>query len=90
VCYSRVMDNLITQRQLRNQSGEIMRALDRGQSFIVTRNGVPVAELSPIKQRQFVTRERIGEIFAEAPEVNQETFRADVDRLVDQSPSPRA
>ncbi|MGH9057763.1 MAG: type II toxin-antitoxin system Phd/YefM family antitoxin, partial [Acidimicrobiales bacterium] len=32
----------ITQRQLRNDSGEIMRALDQGESFIVTRNGVPV------------------------------------------------
>ncbi|MGH8923109.1 MAG: type II toxin-antitoxin system Phd/YefM family antitoxin [Acidimicrobiia bacterium] len=79
------MDNVITQRQLRNQSGEIMRALDRGQSFIVTRNGVPVAELTPIKPRQFVTRERIGETFAGAPEVDQERFRSDVDRLVDQS-----
>jgi antitoxin (DNA-binding transcriptional repressor) of toxin-antitoxin stability system len=32
----------ITQRELRNGSGDIMRALDRGEAFIVTRNGVPV------------------------------------------------
>ena len=30
----------ITQRQLRNESGEIMRELDRGESFIVTRNAL--------------------------------------------------
>ena len=28
--------------------------LDRGTSFIVTRNGVPVAELTPFRQRMFV------------------------------------
>jgi prevent-host-death family protein len=84
-----MVGKVITQRQLRNQSGEIMRALDGGQSFIVTRNGVPVAELSPIKQRQFVTRERVLEIFAGAPEMDENLFRADVDRILDQSPSPR-
>lgn len=35
----------ITQRELRNESGEIMRALDPGETFVVTRNGVPVGEL---------------------------------------------
>jgi prevent-host-death family protein len=44
----------ITQRELRNQSGEIMRALDRGESFVVTRNGVPVGELTPLRHEQFV------------------------------------
>jgi antitoxin (DNA-binding transcriptional repressor) of toxin-antitoxin stability system len=33
----------ITQRELRNSSGEVMRALDRGEAFVVTRNGVPWA-----------------------------------------------
>ncbi|PYQ81141.1 MAG: hypothetical protein DMG01_04830, partial [Acidobacteria bacterium] len=39
----------ITQRELRNDSGRIMRALDRGKAFIVTRNGVPVGELIPVR-----------------------------------------
>jgi hypothetical protein len=30
----------ITQRELRNNCGEIMRQLDDGESFVVTRNGV--------------------------------------------------
>ena len=47
----------ITQRELRNQSGEIMRALDRGESFLVTRNGVPVGALTPVGRRQFVSLE---------------------------------
>ncbi len=36
----------ITERQLRNESEEVMRALDVGESFVVTRNGVAVGELT--------------------------------------------
>ena len=48
------MGREITQRELRNDSGEIMRALDRGESFVVTRNGVAVGELVPLRRRRFV------------------------------------
>jgi prevent-host-death family protein len=44
----------ITQRELRNESGEIMRRLDQGESFVVTRNGVPVGELTPLRRHRFV------------------------------------
>lgn len=80
----------ITQRELRNESGEIMRALDRGESFVVTRNGVPVGELMPLRQRQFIAAEAAVAVFAGAPAVELERFRADVDALVDESPAPRA
>ena len=33
------MPKEITQRELRNDSGEIMRAVDAGESFVVTRHG---------------------------------------------------
>jgi hypothetical protein len=33
----------ITQRELRNESGDVMRALDRGDAFVVTRNGALAA-----------------------------------------------
>jgi len=46
----------ITQRELRNDSGEIMRRLDAGETFIVTRNGVPVGELTPLRRHRFVCR----------------------------------
>lgn len=61
------MARAITQRELRNQSGEIMRALDRGESFTVTRSGVPVGELNPIRPRQVVDRDVALAIFAGAP-----------------------
>ncbi|HXO50795.1 MAG TPA: type II toxin-antitoxin system prevent-host-death family antitoxin, partial [Mycobacterium sp.] len=49
------MTREITQRELRNNSGEIMRQLDQGESFVVTRNGVPVGELAPLRRRRFVS-----------------------------------
>jgi prevent-host-death family protein len=79
----------INQRELRNKSGEIMRALDRGESFVVTRNGVPVGQLIPLRPRAFVSAESVAAAFASAPDLERERFRADIDALVDQNPVPR-
>jgi prevent-host-death family protein len=79
----------ITQRELRNESGEIMRALDRGEAFVVTRNGVPVGELTPLRQRQFVAAEVALAVFAGAPAIDAKRFRRDVDAFLDQQPTPR-
>ena len=38
----------ISQRQLRNESGAVLRAVEAGESFIITNNGRAVAELRPI------------------------------------------
>lgn len=81
---------VITQRQLRNDSGEIMRELDRGESFIVTRNGTPVGELRPTQRRQFVPKPAVLAALAGTGRIDFGQFRADVDRFVDQSPEPRA
>jgi antitoxin (DNA-binding transcriptional repressor) of toxin-antitoxin stability system len=83
------MSREISQRELRNQSGEIMRALDRGETFVVMRNGVPVGELIPVRARMFVPAEQAVAAFAGAPRIDRRRFRADIDALVDQDPSPR-
>ncbi|MCY3662008.1 MAG: hypothetical protein OXH28_04170 [bacterium] len=79
----------LTQRRLRNESGEIMRALDRGESFVVTRNGVPVGELRPIRQRRYVPADEVVEMFVGGSPLDYEQFRADVDAILDQSIEPR-
>jgi antitoxin (DNA-binding transcriptional repressor) of toxin-antitoxin stability system len=66
-----------------------MRALSRGESFVVTRNGVPVGELVPLRQRMFVAAEVAAEVFSGAPRVDPERLRRDLDILVDQDPAPR-
>jgi prevent-host-death family protein len=83
------MRRQITQRELRNESGRIMRALDRGESFVVTRNGVPVGELIPLRPRVFVSADAALAAFAGAPRVAPRRFRKDVDAMIDQDPTPR-
>jgi antitoxin (DNA-binding transcriptional repressor) of toxin-antitoxin stability system len=79
----------LTQRELRNDSGEIMRALDAGETFRVTRNGVPVGELTPVRRRRYVARETALAAFATAAAIDADRLRADVDRHLDQDPTPR-
>jgi antitoxin (DNA-binding transcriptional repressor) of toxin-antitoxin stability system len=67
-----------------------MRELDRGEEFIVTRNGRPVGELRPIRPRRFVPKEAAIAAFASAPRIDYERLRADIDAVVDQDPTPRA
>lgn len=67
-----------------------MRALDAGESFVVTRNGAPVGELVPFSRRRFVAADRVADIFAGAPRIDAGRFRDDVDAVLDQDPSPVA
>jgi prevent-host-death family protein len=79
----------ITQRELRNDSGRVMRALDAGESFTVTRHGVPVGELLPAADRRFVARGAVLRAFSGAPALDAERFRSDVDSRIDLDPGPR-
>jgi len=88
-CYGAVMTREVTQRELRNDSGEIMRQLDRGEAFVVTRNGVPVGELTPLRRHRFVTAEAAVAMFRTAPSVDHDRFRADLDEIVSQDSTPR-
>ena len=80
----------ITQRQLRNDSGDIMRGLDQGQTYVVTRNGVPVGELTPLRRHRFISAEAAVAEFAGAPSVDLERLRTDLDRVASQGREPRA
>jgi antitoxin (DNA-binding transcriptional repressor) of toxin-antitoxin stability system len=74
----------LTQRQLRNESGEVMRGLDRGDTYVVTRNGVPVGELAPLRRHQFVDTEAVLSVFRGAPPVDLIRLREDLDVLASQ------
>lgn len=80
----------ISQRELRNESGQIMRELDRGQSFVVTRHGVPVGELVPLRRQRFIKAEAAVAMFHDAPPIDGERFRADLDERSRQDAEPRA
>lgn len=83
------MSSVISQRELRNNSGEIMRTLDRGEEFIITRSGVAVGELRPVRRR-FVGRAAVAAAMAGAPPIDARRFRDDVDAILDQNAEPTA
>ena len=79
----------ITQRELRNESGKIMREVDQGKAFVVTRNGVPVGELTPLHRSRFVSASAAVALFRTAPAVDYGRFRDDLDAVADQDVTPR-
>ncbi len=83
------MSSEISQRELRNNSGEIMRRLDEGEAFIVTRNGVPVGELLPLRRRRVVNGPALAAAFRSAPHIDYRRLREDLDRCIDQDITPR-
>jgi len=78
----------ISQRELRNDSGRIMRALDEGRTFVVTRNGRPVGELRPLRRDRFVSAIVAVEMFRHAPYVDGQRLREDLDEVADQEILP--
>jgi prevent-host-death family protein len=76
----------ITQRELRNDSAAILRGVERGESYVITRNGTPVGRLIPLRRRAFVPRDEALGALATAPVLDPERLRADLDAAVDQDP----
>jgi prevent-host-death family protein len=81
------MARSIPQRELRNDNAKVIAAVAAGESFVVTRNGVPIAELTPIRtrRRSVVPVAELAAIAKSGPAVNRQQFTDDLDRSVDQS-----
>lgn len=74
------MPETIAQRQLRNDSGEIMRRVEAGESFVVTRNGKPVADLTPHGDHPKKRRRTVGQMqedFRNLPPIDVEQWYRD-------------
>jgi prevent-host-death family protein len=76
-----LVSRTITQRELRNDSAAIMDAVERGETFVVTRNGTPVAELGPIGRRRFVPTAELKRKWANSPPIDYAAMRAEMDAL---------
>lgn len=79
---------MISQRELRNDSGSIMRRVQMGESFTVTRNGATVADLVPhdatsVALPRFVAVDVIAAGAAALPNWGAERFAADLRDLDD-------
>jgi antitoxin (DNA-binding transcriptional repressor) of toxin-antitoxin stability system len=83
------MTGEISQRELRNDSGRIMRALTEGETFVITRSGEPIGELTPLRRHRFVRAEAAIELFRTAAPVDYDQLRHDLDQIADQHIDPR-
>jgi len=74
----------ISQRDLRTRSKEIMDAVERGESFTVTRDGHGIGQLVPLRRRRrFVSRTDFAAVSASAPAIDLAGFRADQEAAFD-------
>ena len=77
----------IAQGELRNENAKVMDAVTAGETFIVTRNGEPVAELRPLRagRRTFISRAEVAALAAANVRIDRDQFRTDLDAVIDQS-----
>ncbi len=80
------MVKTIAQRELRNENAKIINAVAAGESFVVTRNGEPIAELSPALagRRTFISREEVAALAVAGVRIDRHRFRAELDQVIDQ------
>ncbi|MGE3284863.1 MAG: type II toxin-antitoxin system Phd/YefM family antitoxin [Pseudonocardia sp.] len=73
------MADVIAQRQVRNDNAEIMRRVEAGESFVITRNGTPIADLVPhaaVRKPRLTARE-LQERARRLPPMDRDTWYAD-------------
>lgn len=70
----------ISQRELRNDNADIMRRVERGERFTVTRSGKPVADLVPHQPGgppALLTLGELRQVFAGLPKVDRARWESD-------------
>jgi prevent-host-death family protein len=73
------MAESIPQRQLRNDNAEIMRRVEAGESFVITRNGRPIADLVPhgARSKKRRTGREMQEEFRQLPPIDVDQWYRD-------------
>ncbi len=86
LCYDFLVTKTIAQRELRNDNAKVIDEVVAGESFVVTRNGVPVAELLPLRslRRTVVPKSSIAMFIDTGRRIDAKLFRADLDHLINQ------
>jgi prevent-host-death family protein len=75
----------IPQKELRNQVGEVLRRAEAGEQFTITVSGRPVAELGPVRTRQWVSSTELADLWATPPD---STLKRDLEALGGQLTDP--
>ena len=72
---------VISQREFRNNSAAVMDAVEAGEVYHVTRNGVEIAEVRPVERRRRRTAEELVERHRRLPRVDRDRMRDEADEL---------
>ncbi len=72
---------MISQREFRNNSAAIMDAVEAGETYHVTRNGVEIAEVRPVARRRRLTAEELVTRHRNLPRVDHASMRAEADEV---------
>jgi prevent-host-death family protein len=76
--------NEVTVRELRNYGGQILNRVESGESMTITRDGTPVAVISPLRQPR-LSATALLENWKNVPLINADSLRRDLDQVFDMS-----
>ncbi|NKX88576.1 type II toxin-antitoxin system Phd/YefM family antitoxin [Nocardia coubleae] len=71
----------ISQRELRNNSAAVMDAVEAGETILVTRNGVEIAEVRPVSRRRRRSAEELVVRHRGLPRVDYAAMRREADEF---------
>jgi len=71
-------------RDLRNYGGQILNRVEGGESMTITRDGSPVALLTPLPQPR-LSAAALLESWKNIPRIDAESLRRDLDQVLDPS-----
>lgn len=85
----RLVTTTISQRELRNQYADIMRRVEAGETFIITRNKKQVGTLLPWHSPRSISTRELKLALTEIIGDSYEDLRRDLDAIAGQDATPR-
>jgi prevent-host-death family protein len=76
--------NEVSVRDLRNYGGQILNRVEGGETMTITRDGSPVALLTPFPQPR-LSAAALLESWKNVPRIDADSLRRDIDRVLDQT-----
>lgn len=76
--------NEVSVRELRNYGGQILNRVESGESMTITRDGTPVAVISPLRQPR-LSATALLDNWKNVPLINADSLRRDLDQVLDMS-----
>lgn len=72
----------VSVRQFVNDSGAVTRGLREGRRYVLTSNGEPLAEVTPIRRRSFIPTSQALAMFTTVPVLDYDELRRDLDAAI--------